>query len=81
MDNVVNPYNLNHPTFGCTVSSNMAQMVTDKNQFINPSIQDSPDARKGVQATDNYNITTKPETDFKALSTSESIASSTGTGR
>lgn len=81
VDNIVNPYNLNHPTFGCTVSSNIAQMVTDKRQFTDPDLMVNPDARKSVQTTDYYNTGTKPDTEFKPIVTTESLNTGSGTGR
>jgi hypothetical protein len=54
IDNSVNPYNLNHPTFGCSLSVNMVQMVSDKHQFVRPNLMDNPDARKAVQAYQSY---------------------------
>ena len=54
IDNSVNPYNLNHPTFGCATAGNMVQMVSDKQQFVSPNLLDYSDARKGVQTYRNY---------------------------
>lgn len=54
IDNSVNPYNLYHPTFGCSVASNMVQMVTDKRQFISPTLLDYPDAAGMVRAYNGY---------------------------
>lgn len=54
IDNPVDPYNLDYPTYGCTVSLNMVQMVTDKREFTNPELAGFPDARKTVQATGFY---------------------------
>lgn len=81
IDNPINPYNLNHPTFGCTMATNIAQMVTDKNQFTDPALSDKSDARKAVQATDNYNTATKLDTEFSPLSTAETLATGSGSGR
>lgn len=80
IDNTVNPYNLNHPTFGCTIASNSAQMVANKQQFINPNLTDKTDARKPVQVTDFYNTATKPETDSTPLTTSKTLVSGSGGG-
>ncbi len=52
IDNRINPYNLNHPTYGCSVASNMVQMVSDRSQFVNPSLKgfyDGRSAAKGMQ--------------------------------
>ncbi len=81
IDNPINPYHLNHPTFGCTISTNIAQMVTDKRQFTDPALSDKTDARKAVQATDNYNSPSKQTTEFSPLSTAETLATSSGSGR
>lgn len=52
IDNHINPYNFNHPAFGCSIASNMVQMVSDKRQFTSPALMDFPDADKAVR---NYN--------------------------
>lgn len=54
IDNSINPYNLNHPTFGCSSAANMVQMVSDKRQFVNPDIMTYPDGEKTVQAYRAY---------------------------
>ena len=54
IDNHINPYNMNHPTFGCSVASNMVQMVSDKQQFVSPALSDYPDAEKAAQVYDSY---------------------------
>jgi hypothetical protein len=54
IDNSVNPYNLPHPTFGCSVASNMVQMVADKRQFISPTLLDYADATSMVNAYNNF---------------------------
>ncbi len=48
VDNHINPYNMSHPAFGCSIASNMVQMVTDKQQFTSPGLLDYPDANKLV---------------------------------
>ena len=53
INNNVNPYHLNHPTFGCSIAGNMVQMVSDKQQFVSPNLMDYPDAKKAVQ---NYRL-------------------------
>lgn len=50
IDNRINPYELNHPTFGCSTASNMVQMVSNKQQLVSPALMDYPDAEKAVQA-------------------------------
>lgn len=54
IDNSSNNHNLPPPTFGCSITSNMVQMVTDKQQFTNPNLTDYPDAEKAVQAYEHY---------------------------
>lgn len=54
IENGVNPYNLPHPTFGCTISSNIVQMVTDKRQFTSPALLDLPDAERMQRVMDGY---------------------------
>ncbi len=54
IDNHINPYHLNHATFGCSVAANMVQMVSDKQQFVRPNLMDPTDATKGVQIYRNY---------------------------
>ncbi len=49
IDNSINPYNLNHPTFACSVTANMVQMVSDKRQFTNPSLMDYTDGERAYQ--------------------------------
>jgi Pilus biogenesis CpaD protein (pilus_cpaD) len=78
IDNTVNPYNLNHPTFGCTISVNMVQMVTDKREFTNPALMDYPDANKTSQALGFYNTPSaysppSSSTAFTPIVTQESI--------
>lgn len=47
-------YHLNHPNFGCANAKNMLQMVSDKQQFVNPNLMDYHDAKKMVGAYRNY---------------------------
>lgn len=49
-----NPYNLNHPTFGCSMAVNQAQMVRDKRQFVDPLVTGPYDGAKGAQDYDTY---------------------------
>ena len=46
-----NPYNLNHPSFGCSVAGNTVQMVSDKRQLVNPELLGYMD---GTQAAKTY---------------------------
>jgi len=85
IDNIINPYNLNHPTFGCTISANMVQMVTDKREFTNPALMDYPDATKVGQAMGFYNTPSsyspsKADANFSPLATQENISSSDSGG-
>lgn len=57
IDNTINPYNLYYPTYGCSVASNLVQMVTDKRQFVSPTLLDYPDASSMVRA---YNLFINP---------------------
>jgi hypothetical protein len=53
VDNRINPYNFNHPAFGCSMASNMVQMVTNRNEFVNPDLlgyMDGRSAAKGMRA-------------------------------
>ncbi len=61
IDNSINPYNLNHPTFGCSVASNMVQQVTEKRQFVNPALVDYVDGEKTVQVYRGYEAKTPKE--------------------
>lgn len=54
VDNTINPYNLNHPSFGCANASNMIQMVGDKRQFTNPVIHGYVDGSKVRQGYKEY---------------------------
>lgn len=59
VDNPINPYHLNHPAFGCSLAANMVQHVTDKRQFVRPNLLDGGDAKKAVQAYQNYSKRTE----------------------
>lgn len=52
--NHANPYNLNHKNFGCSVSANTIQMVSNRQQFVNPELLDLPDGEKSVQIYKAY---------------------------
>ncbi len=54
IDNSVNPYNLPHPTYGCSIASNIVQMVTDKRQFTSPALLDYMDGRKAADIMRGY---------------------------
>ncbi len=85
IDNLTNPYNLNHPTFGCSIAANSVQMVSDKRQFTNPPLMDNSSALKAIQAVGFYNQPSgyTPATasgDFQTEATQQSISSSGGGG-
>lgn len=50
VDNHNNNYNAPHPSLGCSVSANLVQHVSDKQQFVNPHITDTPRATGGIMA-------------------------------
>jgi hypothetical protein len=54
INNAINPYNLPHPTFGCSIAANMVQMVGDKRQFTNPSLLDFHDGDVAAQVYRGY---------------------------
>lgn len=54
IDNSINPYNLNHPSFGCSTAVNMVQMIGDKRQFTSPALLDFVDGEKAVQNVNDY---------------------------
>lgn len=55
MSNHINPYNLNHPTFGCSTSLNMAQMISDKTQITDPVLLGLPDAAPAMKKLEKLN--------------------------
>lgn len=54
IDNGENHYNLNHPTFGCSISANIVQHVSDKKQILNPNVMDDPYSTRSVQSYRRY---------------------------
>jgi hypothetical protein len=54
IDNSVNPYNLTHPTLGCSLASNMVQQITDKRQITSPTLLDYQDGERIERAMDGY---------------------------
>jgi type IV pilus biogenesis protein CpaD/CtpE len=54
IDNRINPYHFNHPAFGCSVASNMVQMVADRQQFTNPSLLGLYDGSTAYKNIKNY---------------------------
>lgn len=73
--NHINPYNLNHPTFGCSMAVNQVQMVTDKTQFTDPKLLDQYDGQKATQNYDKYmsrDIIDLNSSEYKSQSAGES---------
>ena len=52
--NHINPYNMNHPSFGCAMAVNTVQMVGDKRQFTDPMLLGPYDGQKATQNYDDY---------------------------
>lgn len=77
IDNTINPYNLNHPTFGCSTAVNMVQMVSDRRQFVNPSLTDYGDAAKASQ---NYRRYLKAPKETSSNSSASMLSSGSGSG-
>lgn len=50
IDNHSNNYNAPHAAFGCSISANIVQHVSDKQQFVNPNLTDTPPATGGLAA-------------------------------
>ena len=48
VNNTNNPYNGYHPAFGCAVSANIVQHVSDKQEFVSPNLSDNPSAKGGI---------------------------------
>lgn len=59
VSNHINPYNLNHPNFGCSLAANMVQMISDQRQITNPALMGYADADKAYQVQKAYY--TKPD--------------------
>jgi hypothetical protein len=77
IDNRANPYDLNHPTYGCSVASNIVMHVSDKHQLVSPPLMDYHDGSKAVQSVDAYNspntyTSYKIDRDFQSQVSSES---------
>ena len=60
VDNTHDVYNASHPAFGCSVAANMVQQVSNKREFVNPNLSDTPPAAGGVAA---YNRAYAPKTE------------------
>ena len=77
IDDIHNPYNLNHPTFGCSLAVNSVQQVTDKRQFTSPALQPNMDGRRAyavqrAAAQSNAYSPKSVNTDFKPITSSVS---------
>ncbi|TAE34530.1 MAG: hypothetical protein EAZ74_02870 [Alphaproteobacteria bacterium] len=75
--NRINPYNLHHPHYGCSIASNMVQMVSDRRQFVNPSLLGFVDGMQAVQDVGKYR-TFKSREFFKREATVASVRSGGG---
>lgn len=53
-DDSINNANAYHPSFGCSIRSNMVQSVTEKQQFVNPALLDYADGEKAAKNYQNY---------------------------
>ncbi len=56
IDDTATPGNLPSPTFGCSVSGNMVQEVSDRRQFVNPN-RPALDFEDGSKAAQTYGLT------------------------
>lgn len=74
VENRGHDYHLSQPNFGCATAKNMLQMVSDKQQFVNPNLMDYHDAKKMVGAYRNYLIPT-PAPELRNRGTAESLVS------
>lgn len=70
IDNSINPYNLNHTTFGCSTAANMVQMVGDKRQFTSPALLDKMDGRSLETVMENYRNPPSSQTSNQTLDVS-----------
>ncbi len=50
IDNGFSTYNVLPPSVGCSLAANMVQQVSDKREFINPSLTDQPSAVGAISA-------------------------------
>jgi hypothetical protein len=72
IDNSINPYRLNHPTFGCSMAANMVQMVSDKRQFISPPLLGYADAANLIKSYNDF--VSSSEVEAPTSSTIENIS-------
>jgi len=78
VSNHINPYNLNHTTYGCSTAMNQAMMVRDKRQFIDPLVLGPYD---GFKASQNYDSYLSREVNDRVIqATQESISGNGNSG-
>lgn len=53
-------YNAPAPSFGCSLSANIVQHVSDKSVFVNPPISDVPLAKRSAAAVERINAERTP---------------------
>ena len=76
-DDTHDMYNAPHPAFGCAVSANIVQHVSNKQQFIAPNVMDAADAAGGVAA---HKRAYAPKAAPKTYGVGDSLSSKSGTG-
>lgn len=62
-----NAYNLSQPNIGCSLATNMANMVRDKRQFINPAMLGLMDASQAAATYGDYTAGEKEGGDSGSL--------------
>lgn len=72
-----NPYNLNHPTYGCSTAMNQAMMVRDKRQFTDPMVLGTYD---GFKAAQNYDSYLSREIDDRVIKAEQLSVTNNGSG-
>lgn len=60
VDNSLNSANIAMSQLGCSLRSNMVQMVTDRQQFVNPGLLDYMDGEKAARNYQNYLTPAQP---------------------
>jgi hypothetical protein len=81
IDNSQNPNNLNYAAFGCSISANIAQMVSDKKQITNPNLLDYQDGEKAASTYSNYvnpPVASSSSSSSSSQGTSTSLLQSSG---
>lgn len=77
IDNRDNPHNLNHPAFGCAMAANIVQHVSDKKQFVKPSLLGLRDGKKAAQDVERYQALPTNQSDYGATSNAQTESFST----